>query len=99
MGETNFDWDRPIPWEPGGFSPNAERDKKQRTGMARWPAWMLCRHCGELLAKKNGGLTPQGHSLGWLLRGYGPYCYFCNLDAWQAWKRGLFHGLTDQNGW
>ena len=95
---AQFDWERPLPWDLGGFSPTLKAQQAKASGMCRWPATTKCRQCGELLAKKNGGLTPQGHALGWLLRGFGPYCYFCNLDAWGAWKRGLFHGLTETNG-
>jgi hypothetical protein len=88
----------PFPLELGGYSPQTVKNQSQRTGMARWGPNQECRHCHELLRVKHG-LTPQGHSLGWLLRGFGPFCYGCNLSAWDAWKRGLFHGMTELSGY
>jgi hypothetical protein len=98
MARLNYDPNRPFPLELGGYSPQAVRNHQQRSGMARWPATQECQHCHEPLRKKHG-LTPQGHTLGWLLRGFGPFCYPCNLDAWQAWKKGMFHGMTDNSGY
>jgi hypothetical protein len=94
---ANFDPERPLPWQPGGYAQTERMVSQQRTGMARWGPQQRCQHCHESLAKKHG-LTPQGNSLGWLLRGFGPFCYPCNLDAWDAWKKGMFHGKTEQNG-
>lgn len=94
---SNFDPERPMPWQPGGYGLTERMVAQQRTGMARWPATTRCKYCGELLSKKHG-LTPQGHALGWLLRGEGPWCYDDNLRAWEAWKRGLYFGKTEQNG-
>jgi hypothetical protein len=97
MIPPDYDPERPMPWNPGGYSPTVVMAQQKRSGMARWPAHMKCAQCGELLRARHG-LTPQGHALGWLLRGFGPYCYWCNLNAWQSWKRGMFHGLTPLNG-
>lgn len=95
---NDYDPERPIPWQMGGFSQTQRMAEEKRTGMARWPANTVCAYCHEPLRKKHG-VTPQGHALGWLLRGYGPFDYWCNMEAWNAWKRGLFHGLTELNGW
>lgn len=97
MSAPDYDPDRPSLYGPGGYSPTKVMLDQQRSGMARWPATTRCKYCGELLAKKHG-LTPQGNALGWLLRGEGPWCIVCNHLAWQAWKRGLYFGKTEQNG-
>jgi hypothetical protein len=94
----DFDPDRPMPWEPGGYSKTLEACRRQTTGMFAWPPHIKCRQCKESLRQRHG-LTPQGQALGWLLRGFGPFCFWCNLDAWQAWKRGLYRGKTALNGW
>lgn len=98
MPQLSLDPNSPFPLELGGYSPNTVRNHKQRTGMARWHRDQKCRHCHELLRAKHG-LTPQGNSLGWLLRGFGPFCFACNLDAWSAWKKGTFHGMTENSGY
>ena len=98
MAQLSIDPYSPFPLEVGGYSPQQVRNHNQRTGMARWHKDQKCRQCGELLRVKHG-LTPQNNSLGWLLRGFGPYCYPCNLDAWSAWKKGLFHGMTENSGY
>lgn len=95
---SSFDPERPVPWQPGGYSQTQRMAEEQRSGMARWPAETRCRYCGESLSKLHG-LTPQGHALGWLLRGRGPWCFWCNLKAWDAWKRGLYFGKTELNGY
>lgn len=98
MSAENFDWERPLPWDMGGYSPTTVANEKQHTGMMKLPPTARCEYCHEPLAKLHG-LTPQGQALGWFLRGKGPWCYGDNLRAWEAWKRGLYFGKTALNGW
>ena len=95
---TEFDWERPIPWSVGGYAPTAVQANKVKTGMARLPLTAVCKYCNESLVKKHG-TTPQGNALGFYLRGEGPWCLAHYLEAWGAWKRGLYFGKTALNGW
>jgi len=65
--------------------------------MARFARDVQCKYCHESLKKKHGQ-TPQGHILGFYLRGEGPWCLDHYLAAWDAWKRGLYYGKTDISG-
>lgn len=92
----NFDPQRPMAWGDG-FSPTALKNERVRTGMARLPLSAKCKYCNESLVKKHGR-TPQGNALGFFLRGEGPWCLEHYHAAWAAWKRGLYFGKTELNG-
>lgn len=96
-----YDPERPMLWEPGGWSPTVQAAEKVRTGLVRLPAHARCRYCHGYLSRKSmgGGLTPQGEALGWFLRGEGPWCLEHYHYAWQCWKRGLYFGKTELHGW
>jgi hypothetical protein len=98
MSSLSYDPNSPFPLELGGFSPQQVRNERDRTGMARLPATAKCEYCHESLVRLHGK-TPQGNALGFFLRGKGPWCLTHYHAAWAAWKRGLYYGKTELNGY